>query len=249
MGWSMLLHAGSAFEPLADVLFPPLCYACGALLPHGSRVACPPCVATIQKVDFTDPLLLLARERLCGDGVLDDVFTLFHFEKGGTLQTLLHHLKYGGAAGIGRWLGGQVGLAMRECSFAPRLDAIVPVPLHTAKRRERGYNQSASIAGGIGTVLRLPVDAGLVGRIRHTSTQTALGIEERKSNMAGAFATFPKRQRVIEGRGFLLVDDVITTGATIRSCAQALRAAGAGSIVACAVGLAEKTMAIVAAEQ
>jgi ComF family protein len=240
MGCAMLKQVGSAFEAFADVLFPSLCYVCGELLPEGSRVICPSCVSAIPTVEISDPLRALARERLCGDDVVNDVVSLFHFEKGGPLQGLLHQLKYGGASGLGVWFGEQIGAAIRRQGGCCQYDAIIPVPLHAVKRRERGYNQSERIAKGMSRVLNLPVETGIVKRIRHTQTQTALGIDARRTNMEGAFEVRRKRSSRADRKNFLLVDDVITTGATIRSCASALREAGAQKIIACSAALAER---------
>jgi|WetSurMetagenome_2_1015567.scaffolds.fasta_scaffold97381_2 ComF family protein len=226
---------------IVDVVYPPLCFSCGTVLPQACRIVCPFCAASMRSVVREDPLFTSARERLCADGVVDDLFSLFVFEKGGGVQTLLHQLKYAGATSIGRWMGERIGCAIQRGEFVSGIDAVVPVPLHTAKRRERGYNQSEQIATGICRATGLPPKPGLVRRVHHTQTQTALGFDERKRNMEGAFAV-PRRQGGrVEGCGLLLVDDVITTGATIRSCAQVLRSAGARRIVACSVGLADRT--------
>ncbi len=241
MDWIRFVPVGGVCRTLADFLFPPLCYACGALLPPGCRIACPECRNEMRVVCRDDLLFAVARDRLCGDGAVDELFSLFTFEKGKGVQSLLHELKYAGAVGVGRWLGSQLGLAIQAQGWAAEIDAIIPVPLHLVKRRERGYNQSEMIARGIRSILNTPVDPGAVRRCRHTPTQTALGIDDRRRNMEGAFVVPRKRQGTIGGKRFLLVDDVITTGATIRSCAGALKAAGARSIVACSVGLADRT--------
>jgi len=241
MVWSTLSRVGNALEVLADVLFPALCHSCGALLPRGVRMVCPACVETIRRVEPDDRQLSLARERLCSDGLVDDVVTVFHFEKGGTLQSILHQLKYAGASGLGDWLGGHIGCALCGNPSSRAWDVIVPVPLHIGKKRERGYNQSACIARGIGRMLHIPIDARSLKRTRYTSTQTALGIEERKINMTGAFCVPAKRVPALDGKRILLVDDVITTGATIRSCAAALRDSGVRSILVCSAALADRT--------
>lgn len=232
---------GDTCRAIADFLFPPLCYSCGTLLPSAHRIICPTCAATLTHVDRNDPVFGLARDRLCADGAVDDLFSLYKFEKGKELQALLHELKYAGAADVGRWLGVRLGRALRESGAVAGIDAIIPVPLHVVKKRERGFNQCEHIARGVREILELPARPELVRRCRHTSTQTQLGIDERMINMEGAFAVPLHRRKAIERRGFLLLDDVITTGATVRACAGALRAAGARTIVACSVALADRT--------
>jgi len=230
---------GLFIRALSDALFPSLCYGCGVLLSTRCRILCPTCTTALQVLDAADPLYLLARERLSADGLVDDLVSLFRFEKGHELQILLHELKYRGSASIGRWLGEQVGNAVRGLMPPDRFDASIPVPLHVAKKRERGFNQSEQIARGMGRALGLRVRPDVVRRVRHTPTQTALDSDERKANMEGAFAVPPRRLQDIGERGFLLVDDVITTGATLCACAAALRCAGARLIVACSVGIAD----------
>jgi ComF family protein len=242
MGRAMFAQFGTVLEACADVLFPPLCHACGALLPEGSRHVCPACLAGIPALEINNPIRILAFERLCGDGMLDDVVSLFLFEKGGVLQALLHQLKYAGATGLGPWFGRQIGKIVLDQGGCFNYDAIVPLPLHVAKRRERGYNQSERIAKGIACTLDLPVEEKIVKRVRHTQTQTALGLDARKINMEGAFEVPPKYRASVRGKSFLLIDDVITTGSTMRSCAGALREAGARRIVACSVAVAVRAL-------
>lgn len=232
---------GDTCRAIADFLFPPLCYCCGALLPSAHPIICPTCAGTLIQVDRNDPVFGLARDRLCADGVVDELFSLYKFEKGKELQALLHELKYAGASDVGRWLGMRLGHALRDGGGVAGIDAIIPVPLHIVKKRERGFNQCEHIARGVREMLELPARPELVRRCRHTSTQTRLGIDERMLNMEGAFVVPRSCRKAIEKRGFLLLDDVITTGATVRACAGALRAAGARTIVACSVALADRT--------
>ncbi|HTY57426.1 MAG TPA: phosphoribosyltransferase family protein, partial [Bacteroidota bacterium] len=101
-----------------------------------------------------------------------------------------------------------------------------------------GFNQCAHIARGVASVTGRPVRSGLLRRSRFTPSQTPLGVEERRENVRGAFALRRRARSAIEGKTILLVDDVVTTGATMRSCAGLLCASGARSVVACAVALA-----------
>jgi ComF family protein len=117
------------------------------------------------------------------------------------------------------------------------ISGLIPVPLHPAKCRERGYNQSEYICQGIHAVTGLRVITGLLKRQRYTESQTHLEIEERRKNVAGAFVLDPSAE--VSGRTFLIVDDVITTGATMSACAKTLGDHGAGIVIACSVALAE----------
>jgi ComF family protein len=111
-------------------------------------------------------------------------------------------------------------------------DVIVPVPLHRRRKRERGYNQSALLAQQLGAAVQIPVRLDLLRRHRYTRSQTRLNPQQRSQNVHGAFSCAPQPgiAQAIAGRRLLLVDDVLTTGATLRECAQVLRDKGARSI-------------------
>jgi ComF family protein len=160
-----------------------------------------------------------------------DVFAraaaLWVFDDGGAVQRLQHTLKYRDRPALGIPLGALVGLAVLDAFGEPLYEAVVPVPLAPVRRLERGYNQSATLAAGIASVLpgAPPVGAHLLMRTRRTRSQTALSRTRRWSNVDGAFAT--PHAGALSGRRVLLVDDVLTTGATVTAAAQPLLAAGA----------------------
>jgi len=122
--------------------------------------------------------------------------------------------------------------------WSSRITAVVPVPLHRVKLRERGYNQAGVIADALSIALDVPCLPGVIVRSRPTATQTHLGAGERQENVAGAFAVIESRRSDIAGGRVLLVDDVVTTGATISEAGRALAAAGAAEWFAAAVALA-----------
>jgi ComF family protein len=165
--------------------------------------------------------------------------SLYHFEKGGPVQALVHALKYGDGADIGLRLGKELGRQLPGRGLPADIRGIVPVPLHRVKERERGYNQSVYLARGISREIGAPVLANTVMRVRYTDSQTTLTIEQRRDNVAEAFSVRRRGRRVLNGGVVILVDDVITTGSTVRSCAAALRGAGVDAVYACSIGLAE----------
>ena len=139
----------------------------------------------------------------------------------GTLRQLIHLFKYGRVKTLARPLGNYLALAIpRE----QRFDAIVPMPLHWRRRWQRGFNQSALLANEIARRSSVPVLCA-VRRVRATRPQAGLSNTERQTNIARAFRV--RRRRLVEGRRVLLIDDVMTTGATAAACARALRDAGA----------------------
>jgi ComF family protein len=142
------------------------------------------------------------------------------FINDGLLQHLVHGLKYKGKKETGMFLGGRLGIRLRESGWGALPDVVVPVPLHPKKLASRGYNQSELIARGIGDALRIPVATDALIRTKDTESQTKKSREERVNNMADAFVI--KEAGTLAGRHVLLCDDVLTTGATIEACALAL---------------------------
>lgn len=223
--------------PFADFAFPPVCLACDARVGDGRRRVCPSCLSSMGAVRAADPLCRRARERLAEGGAVEDLVVAWYFDKEGPLQLLIHHLKYAGMTSLGIELGELLGEAVLRHA-AGRADAIVPVPLHRVKLRERGYNQSAFIARGIAAVTGQRIMSDPVLRTRFTPSQTTLSVPQRRMNMPGAFTVPPRRRADVAGKFLLLVDDVITTGATLHACAAELKNAGARRVIACALALA-----------
>lgn len=218
---------------LLDFIYPPLCLCCESLLIGGEKHVCLSCWESVKRVESDLPLFEQTREKLLAHGVVDDLISLYVFEKEGPLQKIVHALKYAGNQGIGIELGRRLGQKIRDCGV--REAALVPIPLHKRKLRERGYNQSECIARGISGVAGIPVEVNYVKRSKFTETQTALSLEERQANMDHAFACILSD---VEGATIILVDDVITTGATIASCASVLKELGAARVIAASVALA-----------
>lgn len=142
------------------------------------------------------------------------------------MRKAVHHLKYGHFKALAAPLGQLLAQYVESQPIAA--DVLVPVPLHSRRLRERGYNQSALLAVELGRRNGLPVVSDSLVRLRHTKSQVKTAdAEERQRNLAGAFGC---RDTKLAGKRVLVVDDVCTTGATLNSCATALRAAGADSV-------------------
>jgi ComF family protein len=235
--WLAVLYRECAL-PLRDFVYPPLCLACDKKLDPGEEKVCARCWGSIPPISDTHPIWLEVAGNLRAQGFVGDLFARYLFEKEGTLQRIVHLLKYGGMTSIGELLGREAakGMAARPEFLAG--GALVPVPLHRVRERERGYNQAACICKGISAATGLPVDRTLLVRPRVTDSQTGLDRDERRKNVRGAFALHPKRRGGVEGRSFILVDDVITTGSTVNACAEVLLNAGAVRVLALSVALA-----------
>lgn len=228
----------TAIESFIDFLYPPVCLVCNGLISDRMGIACPACLKELAFLDGHSSHLQEARDRLRADFEIDDLVTLLEFQKHGSLQRLIHCLKYEKMEHVGEWFGRQIGERCAQRGFGSLL--IVPVPLHRSRERDRGFNQAGAIARGIsqsGVGILCP---RILLRARNTPTQTHLHIEERKANVADAFTLDPRSKPILKDRDVLLVDDVITTGATIGACATALKDGGSRKVAAASIALAVK---------
>ena len=192
---------------LLDFAYPPHCAVCEADI-EAAELLCGSCWAEIV------PRRPRSRAEDRGRG-FEQVVALGSFT--GALQQAIYALKFRNQVRLGRALGERMGQCLAE-QLAP-LDCLLPVPLHPARQRERGFNQSAEIAAGLGAALGVPVCYGIVRRRKNTRQQALLSAEERRANLRGAFApmaALPKSVRIG------IVDDVWTTGETMVACAQAV---------------------------
>jgi len=226
----------SAAHAILDFIFPPSCLSCAATLPTGRQRVCDSCWDSIERVSPVLPLYIETREKLVVSGQVESLVSLFVFEKEGAFQHIAHALKYNGYESLGVELGRRLGEAFLV--VGEEGDLLIPIPLHKRKLRERGYNQAERIAHGVSMVTSIPVRTDLLRRTRFTQSQTTLTLEERKKNMEAAFEVIPGKEGDVKGRTIILIDDVITTGATIVACAATLRDAGALRIVASSAALA-----------
>ena len=152
---------------------------------------------------------------------LDKAAAYLFYDKDHPIQRLVHTMKYADQPMIGYQLGQQAAREMLYTDFFDEIDVIVPIPLHPKRMRERGYNQSEFIARGISEVTGIPVDTTHVMRIKNTPRQALQRGEERKMNVADAFAVNHPEQ--MYHKHILVVDDLITTGETMRNCLKAMK--------------------------
>ena len=208
---------------VASLFFPARCAVCGEPLSAGERCVCTLCRATAPLTGYwreaDNPVV-----RKCW-GLLPVVQAsgFLFFVHGSGWRQLIHGFKYRGSWGTGRDMGGGYGRYLRESGLYDDVECVVPLPLHPFKRCRRGYNQSEYIAEGIAHQLGVPVDRRSVFRRRNTASQARKSHRERAGNVEGAFAV--RHAERLAGRHVLLVDDVMTTGSTLLSCAgEILRA-------------------------
>ena len=225
-------------DPLRDFVCPPVCLTCDTLVDESVSKVCPGCWAGLREFDRRSRSWRGMRSEFRKGTGVDDLIALYRLEKNGTLQEMIHHLKYQGKRSLGIELGRRLGEALAREPVFSSADMLVPVPLHPLKARERGFNQSEFICRGITEASGIPTEPALLLRTRDTETQTLLSTERRKMNVHGAFGFSTGRRTAVRGRRVIVVDDVITTGATVSECVSVLRSGGADAVFAAAVALA-----------
>jgi ComF family protein len=218
------------------LFFPKVCRACSRYLPPQQDVLCVGCRLRLPRTGFSqmddNPVL----GRFWGRADVRYATALLYFVQEGRAQRLLHQLKYEGRREIGHYLGRQLGEELSGSPHLPPVDVLVPVPLHPARERARGYNQAAVIAGGIAEALGRPVAERALRRAAATQTQTRKARLARFDNVSEVFAVADPG--VLTGRHVLLVDDVVTTGATLEACAHSLLALPGTTVSMAALALA-----------
>ncbi|MDR1056544.1 MAG: ComF family protein [Prevotellaceae bacterium] len=213
----MLYILGKSFVGL---FYPNLCEACGNSLVGAEQVLCTACRYNIPKTNYWETDNNPVAQSFWGRVGVDKACSYFFFNKGSNYRKLLHKLKYRGQKEIGFTLGRYFGQELKNKSWCNGIDMLVPVPLHPKNLHKRGYNQSECIAQGMAGVLELAVITGNLIKRTHTESQTQKGRLERWQNVSKVFAVI--NPQIFEGKHILLIDDTMTTGATLEACAQAL---------------------------
>jgi ComF family protein len=211
-----------------SLFYPNYCLGCSSALYKGEEILCTRCIRDLPKtgdhLDVENPIQL----RMMGRLPVQHVMAFLKFRKTGIVQHLLHQLKYGNHPEVGIRLGKIYGKELVDDGFANKFDLIIPVPLHESRRRKRGYNQSACFAEGLSSSLNIPWDESISTRKVSTSTQTKKSRVERWDNVKDVFNI--RQTEKINGARILLVDDVITTGATLEACGKHLIEAGCSQL-------------------
>ena len=217
---------------LFSLFFPPVCAACGHYLEDEKEgVLCEACMrslprteqAAIRENNTEMSLWGEARSRAAAKKVmhLERAAAFLFFEKDHPIRRVIHAMKYADRPEIGTALGRQAAIEMQYADFFDEIDVIIPIPLHKRRLRSRGYNQSEYIARGLSEITGIPVDTTHVTRERNTPKQALQGGEGRKTNVQNAFGVNHPEQ--LYHKHILLVDDLLTTGETMKACMKAMR--------------------------
>jgi len=216
------------FHDFLALIFPNVCFVCNDALAKGEDYLCTPCRYKLPKTNFHKSQHNPLEQRFHGIITIKHVFSYLYFIKGGSVSQLLNKLKYGNVPELGAVLGRWFGKDLQEVGFDKEYDLIVPVPLHRSKLRKRGYNQSDGIAKGLSEALELPYFTSIIIRTQRNESQTRKGRIERWKNVENIFHV--NDPTMIVGKRVLLVDDVLTTGATLEACATALMEKGCAEV-------------------
>ena len=210
----------SILTDFLSLIYPELCYACGQGLLKQEKCLCTFCKYHLPKTEYHRDEHNPISKLFWGRVNIHSAAAFYHFEKGGKVQALIHHLKYKGREEIGTTLGNSFGRELRESMLYKGIDIVLPVPLHPKRLKQRGYNQSDSFAKGLAQGLNAEFAADKLCRIVNTSTQTYRSRFDRWTNMHSVFGL--RSPNYIDGAHVLLADDVITTGSTLEACAEVL---------------------------
>lgn len=205
---------------LLDLLFPRTCPVCGRVLLRKEKFICLECYLNLPLTYFwkwsENPAEMLFWGRLQNV----QAASLFYYREGSKYKEIVHRFKYNGERRMGYYFSSILGRNMKISGRFDNIDYVVPVPLHWAKKWKRGFNQATVIADAIAKELNVPVIEGVLLRKNYTKTQTKKGPQERWKNVFEAFRV--RKGYFFEGKHVLLVDDVLTTGATIEACGKHL---------------------------
>jgi len=235
-GWGLLK---TALDAALNFVYPPVCQLCGQERAEAREgyVGCK-CWTGVRFVTapfcqrcglpFEGDITQAFRCENCADVEFGFCFARSAVTANAMMLDIIHRYKYHHALWFEPFLADLLARQAKPALAGVTWDLVVPVPLHPLKMRQRQFNQAERLARCLGRVLGLPVNARVVRRVQYTETQTRLSRAQRAANVGDAFA--PRRGKELHGERVILVDDVMTTGATTSACARALRQAGASEV-------------------
>lgn len=205
------------FHDFIDFLYPKLCHTCEAVLLSNERVLCTKCIHELPVTNYHLENENPVKKVFYGRVNIENATSLLLFEKKGMVQQLIHNLKYRGHEEIGEFLGAWTGNELSKVPRYTEISAVVPVPLHKSRLRQRGYNQVSRFGKAIACALEVPYIDDVLVKKAASKSQT---IKKRFARWGSIDTTFLIEQpRELENRHILLVDDLVTTGATLEACA------------------------------
>lgn len=226
----MFRFVQACWADFTNALFPSTCLGCNQWLEANESLLCAACRLSLPETNqHQNKRNETALRKFAGRVPIAFVVSYLYFTKGGTVQRLIHHIKYKGRKEAAHTLGNWYGYQLKQSTDLPvNLDLLVGVPLHKSRLQQRGYNQADWIAQGLSESLGVPVRTDVLTRLRFLGSQTRRSRFERWQNVETVFAV--ANVEAVKNQRVALVDDVLTTGATLEACAQALLRAGCQSV-------------------
>lgn len=222
---------------LLNLFFPKICYGCDHLLSDNEKQLCTSCRHQLPLTNFHFNGDKTVKKVFYGRVRIEDATALLKFQKKGIVQKMLHNLKYRGHEAIGEVLGSWLGRELKDCHSFKNIDVVIPVPLYKGKLRKRGYNQVSKFAKEIAIALDSDCMEDVLVKKKSTATQVFKKRWARWTNSETVFSI--QNSNKIQGKHILLVDDIITTGATIESCAKELQKSPHVKISVASMAIAE----------
>ena len=209
-------------KSLFALIYPNLCVCCNSTLTGNEEIICTSCLFELPKTNFHNDQDNAMEQIFRGRVAVEYVSAYLYFQKGGKAQQIIHKFKYSGNKKIGYYLGKVYGNELSDSEMISSVDLIIPVPMHPAKIKKRGYNQSEILAKGLSDATDIHLDTTNLIKTITTQTQTRKSRFVRWENVETVFTVV--NSDAFKNKHVLIVDDVVTTGATIEACAKLLLA-------------------------
>jgi len=225
----------SVWFDFVDLIFPRCCAACDKGLIGNEEIICTSCRIALPRVQEDSVSAEMIGQKFINIHEVTKTHAYLLFTKKGKVQKLLHALKYKGQAELGVEMGFMFGQEMQENGSLPDADLIISVPLHKKKLKSRGYNQSDKLAEGFSRATNIPWSGNVLERIKYTETQTGKTRDERWKNVRKVFVV----KGDVKDKKIIIMDDVLTTGATVEACIEVLIEAGCTQFVILTIASAQ----------
>lgn len=216
----MINFIDKLLKNLLNVLYPKYCCGCNNLIMNNENLLCTNCIVDLPINSFNIELAGKISQKFYGRIPVENFFSYFNYQKNGISQNIIHNLKYKGKQEIGEFLAIAIFNHLSKSDFFVDITHIVPVPIHKKRMNERGYNQMFLFSNKLADLLNLKTEESILKRVKHKNSQTKNDRNARLENVKNSFE-INLEKNIIQPH-FLIVDDVLTTGATLEACSKEL---------------------------